>query len=416
MQIAKEKTYPTNNERQTRRMEELYDLYKAVYEKPKRITFLIGNGFDLSCGLKSSYTDMYEGYVNSISNSPTIAQFKDRIQADIATWADFEMKMCDYMKEFSDEREFLECLHDFRNYMTEHLRSEEKKFRKKLNKRLKERVQVVVYESLFDICHIAFPDERDSQVRFSVICFNYTSVVDLVLVNPRVSEIVHVHGTLSDSPVMGVNDEGQFGSAIPYPITDDIKTEYVKPVFNQEYDQVRDEKAMNMIRNSDAICVFGMSLGASDKRWVEALADWHNTHWKDKLIIFDYGCYAKSDHKATNIRNAKKARQSLACKANWSRINEVEFEIQKPIFDFSFLLDEKLNIKKMKFRCIISCVWFLMSVCSIFALLLLKTHNIIVPPISILILCLGLFSYSLIASCVFFSYSVSKLLASKPRD
>ena len=26
--------------------------------------FLIGNGFDVNCGMKTKYTDVYEGYIN----------------------------------------------------------------------------------------------------------------------------------------------------------------------------------------------------------------------------------------------------------------------------------------------------------------------------------------------------------------
>ena len=45
------------------------------------ITFMIGNGFDLACGLKSRYTDTYEGYVSSDSSSPVIEKFKKKTKA-----------------------------------------------------------------------------------------------------------------------------------------------------------------------------------------------------------------------------------------------------------------------------------------------------------------------------------------------
>ncbi|MBO6060816.1 MAG: hypothetical protein J6P98_01685, partial [Clostridia bacterium] len=207
----------------------------------KKITLLIGNGFDKSCDLKSAYTDMYEGYISSESKSPTIEKFKEELDTDITTWADFEMAMCSYMKSFSNEKEFLECLHDFRDYLTGHLEAEEAKFEKKLGRRLLKKCQEEIRDSFRTIQNYAFPEGERYTTVFSAICFNYTKVADMVFnsYNLNVAKIVHVHGTLDDSPVMGINDPAQFGADIPYPITADIITEYVKPSFNREYDRKR---------------------------------------------------------------------------------------------------------------------------------------------------------------------------------
>ena len=41
------------------------------------VTFLIGNGFDLACGMKTRYSDVYERYIKTPSATPIIEQFKD---------------------------------------------------------------------------------------------------------------------------------------------------------------------------------------------------------------------------------------------------------------------------------------------------------------------------------------------------
>ena len=41
--------------------------------------FLIGNGFDLNCGMNTRFSDVYKEYVNSDSKSPIIESFKREI-------------------------------------------------------------------------------------------------------------------------------------------------------------------------------------------------------------------------------------------------------------------------------------------------------------------------------------------------
>ena len=57
------------------------------------VTFMIGNGFDINCGIKCSYRDVCAGYSKTESKSELIAEFKKNIDKDLDTWADFEMAM-----------------------------------------------------------------------------------------------------------------------------------------------------------------------------------------------------------------------------------------------------------------------------------------------------------------------------------
>lgn len=44
------------------------------------ITFMIGNGFDLHLGMKTRFTDMYEGYIQSPSEDIVIQRFKEDLK------------------------------------------------------------------------------------------------------------------------------------------------------------------------------------------------------------------------------------------------------------------------------------------------------------------------------------------------
>ena len=101
------------------------------------VTFLIGNGFDLNCGLKSSYFDIYEEYKNpKEGDSEIIRSFKKDLWDNIDRWGDFEVAMAEYMRTFKSEKDFLECLRDFKAFTENYLQEEEKQYIDIKNSRL----------------------------------------------------------------------------------------------------------------------------------------------------------------------------------------------------------------------------------------------------------------------------------------
>ena len=100
------------------------------------ITFLIGNGFDINCGVKTKYTDMYPDYIATASESRVLARFKAALQRDgrnqYKTWGDFEMGMAAYSKEFFNEGEFVACIRDFKEFMTNYLIRQQEEFQAKI--------------------------------------------------------------------------------------------------------------------------------------------------------------------------------------------------------------------------------------------------------------------------------------------
>ena len=59
-----------------------------------QITFLVGNGFDISLGLQSSYSSFNKWYCNLDSDKKHILDFRKEIKDDIKNggrnWSDFE--------------------------------------------------------------------------------------------------------------------------------------------------------------------------------------------------------------------------------------------------------------------------------------------------------------------------------------
>lgn len=345
----------------------------------KKITFLIGNGFDKSCGLKTAYSDIYKRYVLTKSKTPTIRKFKKSIK-NHETWADFEMAMCRYMTELDNEEQFIDCLHSFRDYMMKHLEKEEDRFSKIYKRKVKEFILKEVDDSIDDmkLC------EEPWDAEYQAICFNYTNVAKKILTQEDTddedeiisrkggyvfTDLVHIHGTLKNGPVLGINDVGQFSNKLKYKVTDEIKTEFVKPIFNQEYDKNRDEKAMAMIAESDIICVYGLSLGQSDIRWVDALSAWLRKSTERKLYVFDYSCFSSTEeHVAVKLNKVKRAAKLLEEKGIDTSSGNVFFPYRRHYFNFLGAIKKvKRKKERKKARLVCRIVFRVLSICSYIA-------------------------------------------------
>ena len=76
------------------------------------VTFIIGNGFDIQMGLNTRYSDFYKVYTEiKEKDSELIKWFKGEISKDWENWADFELGMGRFSKEFNNT-------HDFRLFPT----------------------------------------------------------------------------------------------------------------------------------------------------------------------------------------------------------------------------------------------------------------------------------------------------------
>lgn len=91
-----------------------------------KVTFIIGNGFDLGLNMKTSYEDVYKSYIRFPYGSDVIRKFKGELskRKPFDKWSDFEMGMADYAKSLSSEDELIECIRDFKSHMVSHLRNE----------------------------------------------------------------------------------------------------------------------------------------------------------------------------------------------------------------------------------------------------------------------------------------------------
>lgn len=280
------------------------------------ITFLIGNGFDVGVGLKSKFSNYFNKYIaESKDKSVSLKGLADSIDSSRAEWSYFEKELGNYTEKFdkNNYKVFLEQIKDFEKGFIAYLKEEETK----LCFDAKEKISQKMIKALTSFCVIPnLPNESNDTFRgifternretrtYNFISFNYTSVLEKCLdtisnktVNKRtiggneyvdkIGEIAHVHGYIDNAPIMGVNDIEQIKNKELANINRFSKY-IVKPTLNKLLRLMFDSNATRIINKSSIICVYGMALGETDKKWWNYILSWLNNSSDRQLVLFVY--------------------------------------------------------------------------------------------------------------------------------
>lgn len=280
------------------------------------ITFLVGNGFDISAGVDTSYNGFYHWYCDQPSETDDIAMLKQEIKADISgegkNWSDLEMGLGKYTSNFSDKtvNKFVASYKDCHASMITYLKEKEKEFdiQEITMADMDQRRQDILsfYQELSsherDVFQKIINTNLAENVIVQFISFNYTNILDNyveqlskaaimqwtkgISYSARIDPtVVHVHGFIEKFPILGINDSSQVANnelLDCYGISEMmIKDKSIK-VIGEPWQTM----AIDRIDNSQIICILGMSLGPSDKMWWEHIMGWlgglHNRH----LVLF----------------------------------------------------------------------------------------------------------------------------------
>ncbi len=330
------------------------------------ITFIIGNGFDLNLGMKTQYSDMYKGYIETPSATKVIEDFKGSLshRKPYDRWTDFEMGMADYAKKLSSEKSLIECVRDFKNYLVQHLRVEQEKVKKLFP--TVDNVWTVVNEldnSLKNFYNSLSPNVvneikgviGDQYVSYNFLTFNYTNTLEQALrIRDRYwktssKDPVHIHGTLDKDVVLGVDNLEQL-NGLNYSLTNRGRRNFVKTLFNEQYDKERVTKAQNIINESSIICTYGWAMGDSDKMWIDLLREWIITNPNHHLIHYRYSTKKYHRHNFDEIMDAEDdAKESVIRKLNItdeSTLYQIHIPVGHNIFRFGKINAEEKTIAK----------------------------------------------------------------------
>ena len=330
--------------------------------------FIIGNGFDINCGMRTKYIDAYKEYVKAPSKSGKIAEFKDEINDYIKgteeggiNWSDFEVGMSKYLGTCQDENEFIDCLRDFKVFLTQYLKKEEEKLLKTVSdKTIKERISIEMSLSLENFYkdinnNITNELSSSSQRIKKFISFNYTNAFD-ELIRPFSTystidaHVHHINGSFADC-ALGMDNKDQIEA--PFPLSNRINRDFIKTAFNEEYDSRRISKAMDMIDEAGTICIFGVSLGESDISWRNKIIEWLKSSDYKHLFIYRHR-YEKTQYSVVAERmeieeEAKKQLfQEWSMEVDGNLMNKIHIPIGKNIFNIDKIIKKDLEIKRNK--------------------------------------------------------------------
>lgn len=293
------------------------------------ITFLVGNGFDLSLDYKTSYENFYR-YYDWASKDPVHQQAIDCLKASIkkdieknnklkkeSNWADFEIGLGIFTNVFKGSpEEFIAVYKDASKHLCKYLKDVENQgiglntitepqwdeIRKNLYSFFQETND---RDNGFFSRLMLEEQSRGSFGVFRFISFNYTNFLDKCIAKIAQKplkvikttsgekmhvvhkEVLHIHGALMDCPIIGVSDEEQIRNP-DFRTNEQLRTTMIKPNEIDEIGSTTYSKMNDIIDHSRIICLWGVSLGESDKHWWTKINKWLKDDQSRHLFIFVY--------------------------------------------------------------------------------------------------------------------------------
>lgn len=277
-----------------------------------RITFFIGNGFDINVGLDTRYKDFYKYYISKNSED----KLAQAINEDYEYWADLEEGLGKYTANITAEEEdaFWESEDKLEQALAEYLETQMERI--KLDTAEKKNQIAKIMKKSLNQFYMELPKEQRQNIEniiasikdsimYSFISFNYTNALDICVkvtkeilpngigthqagsntYNHSIGEILHIHGTTTEEMIVGVNDVTQIANE-EFRNNELYCQWLVKSAANQRFSQNKIKEMQGIIDGSTIICIFGMSIGKTDRMWWERICKWLKSSANHRLIIY----------------------------------------------------------------------------------------------------------------------------------
>lgn len=293
------------------------------------ITFLIGNGFDLNLGLKTTYYDFIQSYIKLCPKDEGLNKFYNHINNNLKLWSNAELAFGQYTADLSSGQAeiFNDNLVDFITHLETYLKGEECKIDYDSFKK-----QIIDTFSGIDKVYRSFPSEErqiiksvfdhniSQQVVVKFICFNYTRTLDKCVEIARskpdllrshyhnhnayahwIGNIFHIHGVLDKgNMILGLNDETQIANPDIFQCDNGViyKNSAIKRHANMLLGEGTDKLALDCVNDSNIIYIYGMSIGETDRLWWSRIISWLTGNPRNQLIIHVHDLHVKKQNLA----------------------------------------------------------------------------------------------------------------------
>lgn len=267
------------------------------------IVYILGNGFDKAQGMATSYPEFYRYLVDEIKEgSFLLNKMKSEITEKITLWSDMEIGLGEFTNITDNITEFDDFYFELNELLQKYLKTEDDKFIP--SDKLKAKFQsdfIRIEKYLGDLDKERFntfiKDKNFSLRDISVITFNYTNTLEKILaLGPNVTtktfggniilkNLIHVHGKLNNSIIIGVDNEDQIKNTI-FCNNNDIKDCMIKKQSNLVMKETRHFQCEKLISNAHIIILMGVSLGDTDQYWWEIIGK--NLTDRNNLVIIQH--------------------------------------------------------------------------------------------------------------------------------
>ena len=265
------------------------------------VLYILGNGFDKAQGMATSYPEFYKYLTENIKGgSPLLEKMKSAITENTILWSDMESGLGEFTSATNNAVEFDNFYFELSEHLQNYLKKENEKFvpsEKLKNKFQSDFTTVSKYLGALDKeRYNAFINRHSfSSKDISVITLNYTDTLEKILSlnasvtaksflnNTNLRNIIHVHGQLGESIIIGVDHPGQIRND-EFRKNEDIKDIMIKIESNESMKETRHIDCERLIANAEVIILFGVSLGETDARWWKLIGQ-HLKRRRNLVII-----------------------------------------------------------------------------------------------------------------------------------
>lgn len=289
------------------------------------ITYMIGNGFDLGLGLKTSYKDFLRWFLEENKDQKSVpfgmTRLCEVISKNVDTWSNAEIAFAklDFTEIVPDSKnvqlDILQLLVKFKRALDIYLETQQRMFQDKArspNNKLWEiglQFKDVLVDSLIKgECHLEQNEGQKlvlgNQCDAAVINFNYTSafyelldcgqhaagsgIIWRSLTELNIIKIHHVHGSLNEgNTLFGVSAASQIANNTLRNLAE-YSGVLIKSLMDREENGNKYSAAIKDLQISDVIVLFGLSFGESDKFWWRKLIELLLANEKLRIYLFPY--------------------------------------------------------------------------------------------------------------------------------
>jgi hypothetical protein len=233
---------------------------------------IIGNGFDLNLGLKTSYSDFVNSKeFKSILNTGNYLSDYLEGKHNLQKWIDVENEL----KLYSNSQYTMEAAKQFKTDFSA------------VSKTLKNYLETLSYDNLNKSAYSYKLLESIKNEDFLLLDFNYTKTTKTILTEIGISQneiderLIKIHGSVEDGEIIfGVEDHAKI---IPEHV-------FLKKAYNQNF------KAINVIDNLEnlkELYIIGHSLGETDHMYFDKFFSTYSyAHYNGKgkkITLYHYG-------------------------------------------------------------------------------------------------------------------------------